>query len=331
MNQFTVMVVGDERSPVRRFQVSRRRIQHALLAAALVAAMLLAGTWDYWRLRAGAGELATLRVETQEQREQLDAIQESLVSAKAELERVRELERKVRIIANLPGAAGVGGSLVTELAPPGDGDAQGEILPPAGVPVVPMGEEPQGAETSEEDGEPVAGLTTPGARKARALGEGAGRVEELADRRASSLDDLLALLEDKRNRLASMPSIWPTRGWLTSRYGNRVSPFTGKRHKHTGIDVAAAVGTPIVAPGRGRVVYTGTKGPLGKTVILDHGFGVRTIYGHSSKINVKVGDRVERGDLLAAVGNTGRSTGPHLHYSVEAHGKSRDPLDYIFD
>ena len=128
-----------------------------------------------------------------------------------------------------------------------------------------------------------------------------------------------------------MPSIWPAKGWLTSRFGPRVSPFTGKRQLHAGIDIAAASGTSIYAPARGRVTFVGRKGPLGKTVVLDHGFGVKTVYGHTKEIHVSSGETVERGQEIAAIGSTGRSTGPHLHYVVEVNGKARDPLDYIFD
>ena len=138
-------------------------------------------------------------------------------------------------------------------------------------------------------------------------------------------------LEDKHSRLTSMPSIWPTRGWLTSRFGPRISPFTGRRQHHAGIDIASATGADIVAPAAGRVVFVGRKGPLGNTVVVEHGFGVRTLFGHAEKIHVKIGQELKRGELLASVGSTGRSTGPHVHYVVEVNGKARNPLDYIFD
>jgi murein DD-endopeptidase MepM/ murein hydrolase activator NlpD len=154
---------------------------------------------------------------------------------------------------------------------------------------------------------------------------------EGAEVRAGSLEVLLGQLDDKRERLVSMPSIWPSKGWLTSRFGPRVSPFTGRRQKHNGIDIAAADGTPIYAPARGRVIFAGRKGPLGNALVLDHGFGVKTVYGHTKEILVATGDTVERGDKVAAIGSSGRSTGPHLHYVVEVKGKPRNPLDYIFD
>jgi murein DD-endopeptidase MepM/ murein hydrolase activator NlpD len=159
----------------------------------------------------------------------------------------------------------------------------------------------------------------------------ADHLEGLARVRADSLDALVGDLERKSDQLASLPSVWPVRGWLTSRFGPRISPFTGRRHMHSGIDIATRHGEPIIAPARGRVVFTGSKGPLGRSVVLDHGFGVRTFYGHTSEILVKIGDLVERGQEIAKVGSTGRSTGPHLHYTVEVEKKSRDPLDYILD
>ena len=127
------------------------------------------------------------------------------------------------------------------------------------------------------------------------------------------------------------PFYQPTRGWLTSRFGPRISPFTGRRHRHAGIDIAARNGTPITAPARGRVVSISTRGPLGNSVTIDHGFGVKTFYGHNDEIFVNVGSEVDRGQKIASVGSTGRSTGPHLHYSVQINGKARDPLNYIFD
>jgi murein DD-endopeptidase MepM/ murein hydrolase activator NlpD len=163
------------------------------------------------------------------------------------------------------------------------------------------------------------------------LAREAERLGLVADARALSLKELVEQLEDKHHRLASSPAIWPAHGWLTSRFGPRISPFTGMRQFHSGIDIAGARGTEIVAPADGRVEFVGAKGPLGQTVMIDHGFGIRTHYGHNDSILVKRGDRVARGQVISRLGNSGRSTGPHLHYSVEVNGKAVDPIDYIFD
>jgi murein DD-endopeptidase MepM/ murein hydrolase activator NlpD len=135
----------------------------------------------------------------------------------------------------------------------------------------------------------------------------------------------------KRDRLASTPAIWPAKGWLTSRFGSRVSPFTNRRQFHAGIDIAGERGTDVVASAKGKVVFSGKRGPLGNSVIIDHGHGIRTMYGHSEDLYVKRGETVERGQRIASLGSSGRSTGPHVHYVVEQKGKAVNPLNYIFD
>jgi murein DD-endopeptidase MepM/ murein hydrolase activator NlpD len=130
---------------------------------------------------------------------------------------------------------------------------------------------------------------------------------------------------------ASVPSIWPVRGWVTSDFGvRRWGKKSGVRF-HEGIDIAAHRGTPVHASGDGIVTYAGYKHGLGKVVIIDHGFGITSIYGHNSTLYVQEGQRVKRGSGIATVGSTGRSTGPHLHYQVEVDGVPVDPMRYIIE
>lgn len=325
MDLYTLILVGDERSPVKRFQVPKPTAHRAaVLIGGLVFAVLFA-SWDYWRVRAENTELPDLRAETVSQGARIRAFEREIAVVEAELARVQELERKVRIIANLPGSAAAGGSEVTEVAP--------EMAPlqlPTGVP---NDAGRGGVEFGERRFDPDE-VARQGAEELLDFDHMQVRVEHLeglARVRAESLDGLVGELETKSDQLASLPSVWPVRGWLTSRYGARISPFTGRRQMHAGIDIATRHGTPIVSPARGRVVFTGSRGPLGRSIVLDHGFGVKTVYGHISEIRVATGDRVERGQEIATVGNSGRSTGPHLHYSVQVDKKSRDPLDYILD
>jgi len=340
MEYYSLMLVVDAASPVRRFRIAKSTLRRFLIGCGFVAALFAVGLWDYTRLRADNVELGSLRVEVAEQREQIQSFESTLSRANAELDQVRELERKVRIIANLPGAAGVGGEGVTELAPPADPELprEAEARPPAGVPVhrSPFGatdvEPLPGVEKGTFSPDRVQeGMTSPGARHVRYLASLAESATLRADERNDSLTLLLGELEDKRRRLASMPSVWPAKGWLTSRFGPRISPFTGRRQHHAGIDIAARLGTSIRAPARGRVSSIGSRGPLGNSLTLDHGFGVKTFYGHTDEILVGVGDTVDRGQEVATIGNSGRSTGPHLHYAVHVNGKARNPLDYIFD
>ena len=137
---------------------------------------------------------------------------------------------------------------------------------------------------------------------------------------------------DKRNQLAAAtPSIWPTHGWLSSSMGNRADPFTGERDFHPGLDISADKGDPIYSTADGKVTHAASAGNYGNLVIVDHGYGIETRYGHMSAFKVKVGQAVRRGDLLGLVGSTGRATSSHLHYEVRANGRILNPLQLLLN
>ena len=137
--------------------------------------------------------------------------------------------------------------------------------------------------------------------------------------------------QDQKVLLASTPSIWPVRGYLSSRFGNRTDPFTGLFDFHPGIDVSTPIGTKVQAPADGVVVSCGVKGAYGNAIVIDHGYSVVTRYAHLSAFAVKPGQRVRRGDLIGYVGQTGRSTAPHLHYEVWVKDQLQNPITYILD
>ncbi len=143
--------------------------------------------------------------------------------------------------------------------------------------------------------------------------------------------ELLELVQDKQQILASTPSIWPTQGWISSEFGYRISPFTGQREFHKGLDISGPEGTPIIAPAEGVAIFTGKNGAYGLSLVLDHGNGITTRYAHLLKIVIKKGEKVKRGEIIAYMGNTGRSTGPHLHYEVRLNGVPVNPLRYILN
>jgi murein DD-endopeptidase MepM/ murein hydrolase activator NlpD len=135
---------------------------------------------------------------------------------------------------------------------------------------------------------------------------------------------------DRRNKLAAAtPSIWPSRGWLTSPMGNRQDPITGESDFHPGLDIAGDKGQPVYSTAEGTVTQAGWENGYGNLVTIDHGFGLQTRYGHLLKAEVKPGAKVKRGDLIGRLGNTGRSTGYHLHYEVRANGKLVNPLQLL--
>lgn len=149
------------------------------------------------------------------------------------------------------------------------------------------------------------------------------------DIRKESKINLHQLLENQKTLLACTPSIWPVRGWLSSSFGYRLSPFSNAREFHKGIDISSRLKSTIVAPADGTVVYVGRKPGYGKIIHIDHGHGLITRYAHLHKSLTKTGQNVTRGEKIALVGNTGRSTGPHLHYEIHRSGIPVDPLRYI--
>ncbi len=321
----TLLVLAGETSPVRRIRLRRAWFKQGAVGAAVIAGALSLASVDYVRLRRDATDVERMRADTKRQSAELEALKGQLGGITQQFEELRELERKVRVIANLPeaprethtpNAAGQGGAEDTDgidnrLLP-----LEGDAAPDA---------QPAEAEAAE-----------PGAKEG--LRSAIDRIElrarklsSLLPERRASLEALVAGLEDHREQLAATPSIWPASGFVTSGYGYRTSPFTNRRQFHAGIDIAADYGTTIIAPASGRVVYAGRKGAFGLVVEIDHGFGIRTLYGHTEALLVRAGQRVQRGTKIARVGSSGRSTGPHVHYQVKVAGRTANPSDYIFE
>ncbi len=151
---------------------------------------------------------------------------------------------------------------------------------------------------------------------------------------ATSYEAIEGALQEESSRLDSTPLINPVDhidAWISSRYGYRTDPFTGKRRFHEGLDVVAPRGATILAPANGTVTYAGWKAGLGKLVVIKHGFGFETEYAHCDRLWVKKGETVVRGQRIAALGSTGRSTGAHLHYEVRLGGKLVNPYRYIIE
>lgn len=156
----------------------------------------------------------------------------------------------------------------------------------------------------------------------------AGRRGGLISSRLKLVEKRLALQADQ---LALTPTLAPALGILSAGFGNRSDPFTGQQEFHTGIDISTPSGNRIYAPANGTVVKVDWEKGFGRVIHLAHGFDVTTLYGHLEATRVVEGQRVKRGDLIALVGSTGRSTGPHLHYEVHVGGKAVNPLDYVLN
>ena len=158
------------------------------------------------------------------------------------------------------------------------------------------------------------------------------RLVKLSQYETERYQEIEGALVGLKDKLAHTPSIWPTRGWSMRGFGVHNDPFTGYPQMHRGIDISNATGTPIVASALGRVIYSGyDPGGLGNMVTIDHGFGYITRYGHMSKLLVKNGQGVTRGQVIGLMGSTGYSTGSHLHYEVYRNGKALNPREFLLN
>lgn len=157
----------------------------------------------------------------------------------------------------------------------------------------------------------------------------------ILEQQTDALDDRFTTLEEafanQTELLDSTPSILPVRGWISSGFRYRTDPFTKQRTFHSGIDISSPEGTPVYAPADGVVSFRGFRDGFGNMLVIDHASALSTRYGHLYKFNVSKGQRVKRGDLIAYVGSTGRSTAPHLHFEIQKDDKSINPMKYIIN
>jgi murein DD-endopeptidase MepM/ murein hydrolase activator NlpD len=303
---FTLIVVPEATSQFRQMRVPQALV-YALIGL-LVVSLFGIPTSAYFlvkryqHLKQVATSLPALRKETSDQKVLLDQYERDVSELEQVVSRLKRDNAKLMNMAgieHIPEApilfTGIGGGEEHEL---------GSILEKFRL---------ESEEAMQEKIESLSELKTY-----------ASNQEEVAHR-------LMEFFEDQKTLLAATPSIWPAKGWVTSNFGYRKSPFTGKKTMHSGIDVANKTGTPIIAPAEGIVSYSDTKSGYGKVLVIDHGYGFSTFYGHCSELKKKVGENVKRGDLIALIGNSGNSTGPHLHYEVRVNGVATNPMKYILD
>jgi murein DD-endopeptidase MepM/ murein hydrolase activator NlpD len=261
-------------------------------------------------------ELRALRAEIVSAREQTTAFSNAVDDLKRKFLAMKEVNQRLRVMLGM------------EPQPPQD-YANGR-----GGDEVPVTEamSPQAVESSQAD------PASDGATEESSDNSLASHVkEELAWLQTEAvseehvLEELSEAATARSARWASTPSVWPVKGWVTSGFGPRVSPFTGQAAIHEGLDIGTAPNSPVQAPAAGRVTVTGFDAKMGNLIAIDHGYGIETQYGHLAKVLVKNGQKVKRGDLIGLVGSTGFSTGPHLHYLIKINNQPVNPQRYILN
>ena len=164
-----------------------------------------------------------------------------------------------------------------------------------------------------------------------AIGDDLERLTGVVKEEGDDLRSLERFLSRATRVLAALPSRWPVRGPVNSGFGGRASPWSSGSELHSGLDIGAPVGTQVKAPAPGTVVFAGTHPEYGQTLIVDHGNETKSLYGHLSRLSVTVNQTVQRGDVVALTGNTGRSSGPHLHYEIQVKGQAVNPTSYLWE
>jgi murein DD-endopeptidase MepM/ murein hydrolase activator NlpD len=154
-------------------------------------------------------------------------------------------------------------------------------------------------------------------------------MKDRAEQLETQLRSLQEIAEDRQSLIRSTPTLWPVRGAIGSAFGRRRDPFTGAPDNHMGVDIIGIWGTPINSPADGVVIVARRQGDYGNLVIIDHGRGMTTRFGHLSRFNVRQGQIIHKGDILGYVGSTGRSTAPHLHYEVRLNDRPVNPRTYL--
>ncbi len=295
----TFIVLPSDSSKSKKIKVSQNLFRAGSVAFAVFLVICAYVVVDYGTMKLQVRDHGELRKENTSQKIELQALSSRVNDVETRMAKLKTFDKKLRILANIEtpvetvdqGLTGMGG--------------------PAPDQAFFLSVEEKKKILIENMRSDISSL------------EGETRLQE------RSFTELQEHLLSQSSILASTPSIMPARGWVTSTFGKRKDPFTGRKHKHKGVDVANRIGTPILAPADGIITRVARLPQFGKMVEINHGYGTKTRYGHLSKINVKVGQKIKRGEKIAAMGNTGRSTGPHVHYEIVVNGVHVNPYKYI--
>ena len=297
---FNILIFGHKTSKTRHLRIRKKTVK---ISSYLFAFALLSTTFffcDYIQVKKKVYELNRLRQETQNQRSQIQFFSVRIEDLEKQLSKLKDFDKKIRIIANLEKGQEAAPSM--GMGGPSPSDIRDKLK-------------------KEKDAD---GLV-------QQMKSDIERLQSEAISREESLSELEKLLQVKKEMLTHTPSIWPVMGWVTSGFGFRTNPFTGLTQMHEGLDISNRVGTLVVATANGTVSDVGNDNAVGKVVVIFHGFSMTSRYGHLNKVFVKIGQSVKRGDKIAEIGMTGKTTGPHLHYEVRLNGISVNPARYILN
>jgi murein DD-endopeptidase MepM/ murein hydrolase activator NlpD len=296
----TIVYLPDGINAVRQFKVPKVLLKVILGLSLSFVALFVWASNDYLQLKKNIPEKLNLLQQNNQYKNQLISLAGKIDQINKKVAELKEFETKIKIMVNLDTGEednqflGIGGSDFSLL------------------------------ETEEASGKASQKLLSLMHKSIDNL-----NTEILVQKQEKT--ELFTFLENQKSMFSCTPSITPAEGWVSSRFGYRVSPFTNKKEFHSGVDISSRVGTDILSPADGVVASVDKSDGLGINVTINHGYGFKTIYGHLSKPLVKKGQSVKRGQTIALMGNTGRSTGSHLHYEVHLNEVPVNPERYILN
>jgi murein DD-endopeptidase MepM/ murein hydrolase activator NlpD len=296
---YTFIILPGPHARIRTLRVSKSATKSVFRLLAGVLVFLVYCIYQYTDVHGKLWELKSVREELMQQKAQVQSYALNILDYKRQMFMLRDLDTKLRNVVNL-----------------GPRDKSQQML---GI----GGPDELGLQNLTSVGEKQQGEALKEMHQELTLLKGAASAQE------TSFQKLIEYFEDKRSLYASTPSVWPVTGWVSSPFGGRISPVNGKTQFHEGMDIASQIGTPVVAPADGMVIKAGFETGYGNVVEISHGYGLKTVFGHNSRLNVKPGQHVKRGDIISYVGDTGASTGPHLHYEVRVNDLPVNPARYL--
>jgi murein DD-endopeptidase MepM/ murein hydrolase activator NlpD len=297
-NSYTLLILPKKNSSAKKISLSSALVRGVTIFVMGLLLFIMYFSYDYIHIRREQTELVRLKQQTVEQRRQIDGLVAKVDQFAVKMDELKQVDKKIRIMAKL----------VT-------GKDKDQLLGIGG----PVSEENRLRSKIVADDKAMIAV----------IGRHVDLLMDDAASREQSFAYLLAYLQEKKSLLAATPSSWPVLGWVTSEFGRRTSPFGSEAEFHKGIDIATRVGRPIQTPADGIVAEVAYQHDVGQMIRIDHGHGVSTFYGHLSKAAVRIGTTVRKGDRIGYVGNTGRTTGSHLHYAVMLSGVPVNPRKYL--
>jgi murein DD-endopeptidase MepM/ murein hydrolase activator NlpD len=313
---YTILIFSQKAAEVKRFILSPLALKIGAVVLGLLVVVSAVIVYDYVIYKQKVIELKSLRAETESQQEEIRSFQEKITILEEQLDKLKEMEQQVAKDLKE----------VTDLK-------KEKKNPPVGVKKrsSKTGKEVEVAlEISPSSKERASLLEQERPRLVNRLQMDLQELQKKAFQREQNLKELQEFLQTQKSILLATPSLWPVIGRVSSAFGEtRTSSSSGGVRPHKGLDICVPPGTPVVATADGVVSFSGTESEYGRLICVDHGHGFSTAYGHLHKLQVQVGDRVTKGQVIGTVGLSGNSTGPHVHYEVRMHSNPVNPSRFL--